>query len=95
MQGSTAGKASAANVAEFNLDEVIRLKGHCFKIVLVDGYTGKIGLKWIAGEEAAALESAHASARTASVGTMGAGHPSVSAAGGGAPAAGPAAARGR
>ena len=41
---------------EFNLDDVIRLKGHHFKIVLVDGYTGKIGLKWITAEEAAHLE---------------------------------------
>jgi hypothetical protein len=94
MQASTAGKASAANVAEFNLDEVILLKGHCFKIVLVDGYTGKIGLKWITAEEAGTLEKAGASSRTASVGTMGAGHMAAAAPGGG-PAAGPASARGR
>jgi hypothetical protein len=83
------------NVVEFNLDEVIRLKGHCFKIVLVDGYTGKIGLKWITHEEAAVLESQGASSKTASVGTMGAGHLSAGEAGGNGPAMGPAGARGR
>ena len=44
--------ASAVKDNEFRLDEVVELKGHFFKIVLIDGYTGKIGLKWITAEEA-------------------------------------------
>lgn len=58
---------------EFNVDEVVRLKGQCFKIVLVDGYTGKIAMKWISPEEASRLEASAAAAKTASAGTLGAG----------------------
>ena len=41
---------------EFRLDEVVELKGYFFKIVLIDGYTGKIGLKCITPEEAKFLK---------------------------------------
>ncbi|MBP9733224.1 MAG: hypothetical protein KBD07_02470 [Candidatus Omnitrophica bacterium] len=53
-----AGSGASVPQGEFNLDEVIRLKGHHFKIVLIDGYTGKIAMKWITPEEAAILEAA-------------------------------------
>lgn len=56
MAADTQSKASGPQ-GEFNLDEVIRLKGHHFKIVLIDGYTGKIAMKWITPEEAAILDS--------------------------------------
>lgn len=39
----------------FVLNEVVRLKGYYFKIVLIDGFTGKIGLKCITAEEAEKL----------------------------------------
>lgn len=43
--------------ADFKLDEVIRLKGHCFKVVLIDGFAAKLALKWISFEEARLLEA--------------------------------------
>jgi hypothetical protein len=42
---------------EFFLDEVFELKGHFFKIVLIDGYTGKIAMKCITPEEAEFLKA--------------------------------------
>lgn len=72
MADKTDGKMPA-HAGEFNLDEVVRLKGHHFKIVLVDGYTGKIAMKWITPEEAEVLERSGAAARTTSAGTTGAG----------------------
>ena len=42
---------------EFILNEVVQIKGYYFKIVLIDGYTGKIALKCITPEEAKMLES--------------------------------------
>lgn len=67
------GNKIPASAGAFNLDEVVRLKGHHFKIVLVDGYTGKIAMKWITPEEAAILEAADPAAAPRSSGTMGAG----------------------
>ena len=45
---------------EFNLNDVLVIRGHHFKIVLVDGYTGKIAMKWITAEEAALIEQSRA-----------------------------------
>lgn len=36
---------------DFKLDEIVRLKGCLFKIVLIDWFTGKIGLKLASKEE--------------------------------------------
>ena len=40
---------------QFKIDEVVEIKGFLFKIVLVDAFTGKIGLKQISPEEAKLL----------------------------------------
>ena len=43
-------------IVNFEIDEVLKLKGLYFKVVLVDAFTGKLGLKRISKDEAAALE---------------------------------------
>jgi hemerythrin-like domain-containing protein len=40
----------------FEIDEVIELKGHNFKVCLIDPFTGKLGLKFISKEEAKNLQ---------------------------------------
>ncbi len=51
MVSQLIGEKRPAN-RDFNLDEVIELKGHSFKIVLIDAFAGKLGLKWISRQEA-------------------------------------------
>ena len=53
--GVAAEKTGSNRAADFKLDEVVRLKGHYFKIVLIDGFTGKIAMKWISADEARLL----------------------------------------
>ncbi|OGW88525.1 MAG: hypothetical protein A3A73_02910 [Omnitrophica bacterium RIFCSPLOWO2_01_FULL_50_24] len=48
-------KSTNQKPADFVLDEVVELKGFLFKIVLIDAFTGKIGLKQISKEEAELL----------------------------------------
>jgi len=43
--------------ADFENDEVLKIKGFLFKIVLIDAFTGKIALKQISEQEAAYLET--------------------------------------
>lgn len=57
MIALTANQYSAAN-PDFKIDEVVELKGHFFKIVLIDAFAGKIALKWISKQEAQQLKSA-------------------------------------
>jgi hypothetical protein len=40
----------------FQIDEVVEIKGFLFKIVLVDAFTGKIGLKQVSPAEAKSLK---------------------------------------
>ena len=40
----------------FEIDEVVVLKGHYFKVCLVDAFTGKLGLKFISKQEAESLK---------------------------------------
>jgi len=42
----------------FKLDEVLEIKGFLFKIVLIDAFTGKIGLKQVSENEAQRLKAA-------------------------------------
>lgn len=44
--------------ADFKIDEVVELKGHFFKVVLVDAFAGKVALKWISRQEAEQLSAA-------------------------------------
>ncbi len=46
----------SGRTSDFKLDEVIRMKGHCFKVVLIDAFAAKLALKWISFEEARLLE---------------------------------------
>ena len=48
-------KGGSDRAKDFNLDEVVRLKGHYFKVVLIDGFAGKLALKWISVDEARIL----------------------------------------
>ena len=41
----------------FKVDEVLEIKGFLFKIVLIDAFTGKIGLKQIFEQEAQRLKA--------------------------------------
>jgi len=41
---------------DFKINEVIELKGHYFKVVLIDAFTGKIAFKWIDKREAEYLK---------------------------------------
>ena len=50
-------KSTNQKPADFVLDEVVELKGFLFKIVLIDAFTGKIGLKQISKEEAELLNN--------------------------------------
>ena len=50
-------KSTNQKPADFVLDELVELKGFLFKIVLIDAFTGKIGLKQISKEEAELLNN--------------------------------------
>ena len=45
----------------FEIDEVIELKGHNFKVCLIDPFTGKLGLKFISKDEARILKERYQS----------------------------------
>ncbi len=49
------GELKELGVVDFKVDEVVELKGLYFKICLVDGFTGKVGLKQISPAEAQSL----------------------------------------
>ena len=38
--------------ADFEIDEVVKIKGFLFKVVLIDAFAGKIALKQISEKEA-------------------------------------------
>jgi hypothetical protein len=44
------------NPPDFEIDEVVEVKGVLFKVVLIDYFTDKIGLKCISKEEAVQLK---------------------------------------
>lgn len=43
--------------ADFEIDEVVKIKRFLFKVVLIDAFAGKIALKQISEQEAAYLET--------------------------------------
>ncbi len=45
------------NPKSFEIDEVVQLKGHYFKVCLIDAFTRKLGLKYISEKEAQSLET--------------------------------------
>ena len=49
--------AEQKKLPDFEIDEVIKVKGILFKVVLIDYFTDKIGLKCISKEEAVQLKS--------------------------------------
>ena len=49
-------KQSEEKTINFQIDEVLQIKGLYFKIVLIDVFTGKLGLKRISKEEALFLK---------------------------------------
>jgi len=48
-------EAKSQETIQFEIDEVLTLKGSHFKVVLVDSFVGKIALKQISPNEAAFL----------------------------------------
>jgi len=50
--------ASEAQSINFQVDEVIKIKGMFFKVVLFDAFTSKVALKMISPDEAKYLKSA-------------------------------------
>ncbi|MFT5207604.1 MAG: hypothetical protein ACI9CF_001360 [Candidatus Omnitrophota bacterium] len=52
------------DVVDFEVGEVVELKGLFFKICLVDGFTGKVGLKQISPEEAKCLDEMNSTTKT-------------------------------
>lgn len=55
MLDQTSIQYKSAN-SDFKIDEVVELKGHFFKVVLIDAFAGKIALKWISKQEAKQLQ---------------------------------------
>jgi|TARA_B100000315_G_C14438557_1_gene523620 hypothetical protein len=56
-------ETSKTEQIQFAIDEVLRIKGVTFKVVLIDACTGKLALKQISEEEAQLLK-AQAAAQT-------------------------------
>jgi len=49
--------ASEAQSINFEVDEVLKIKGMFFKVVLFDAFTSKVALKMISPDEAQHLEA--------------------------------------
>ncbi|OGW78360.1 MAG: hypothetical protein A2Z83_03850 [Omnitrophica bacterium GWA2_52_8] len=63
MRGDYAMK-KANGEDDFFIDEVVTLKGFLFKVVLIDAFTGKLGLKQISPKEAEILKETQKQERT-------------------------------
>ena len=58
-------QSSKISTVNFNIDEVLEIKGLYFKVVLIDGFTGALGLKRISEEEANLLKEKFTERRSA------------------------------